>query len=937
MKKSFVFAAFFASLICFCFCACESQLSSAQEPVNKADTQAIVINSVYELSEDDPNAVAGAGRYVTVSFSPKADSSIVKNSRTLLPQDVELYFSVAGSTKIYAADSTVSSLTDSSYSDVSVEGDSDQSQEAANTQDTVVIEPYYATETNVMSGITLILKVGETYAFTTYGTQQKPADISTSLFGEDVTGDTIYTSRTGDTDLTGKITTASSALSVDSNKNIHYACRELLTKELSSLAVVSGTAYYKIVESAGSIKIYKAEADVATGTITAGSTEASSIKINTTSSSKGTGNVLVPVNLEKTVDLGTSVGTNYVVDKVEFRLVGTSEYSVDINSISGADLNTAFYLTGVPSGKYSTFLIFYAKDASGSYDDIYTIPDTLTVWKGQTSTLYGNSSYYTSGLTSFNSSYTEVYSAGTSASNTGADADATTVTLANVINSSSTASVKAYNITESMIKNAYRTVFYVTNATSTTGTNSLSHSSTTELGSIHYPFDTLSDAIKAIQEAREKGYALGTTEWHIVIDGKSIDDADSISYANSYAQDLNLVIHPFSSNTVDFANNVTFTNAASSNEMNVWLTNINWTPASSASTFTAGANIYLQSSKINGSSWSYAEPSYVDIYKNYTDSSSTTFQDGVFYTSGTDSSTIFGIRVQSADLADIYNTLIVDYAYTDPKGKANGTNYIDNNPYIQDVSKYDSTADAPTYGISALSGARFALDAVWEYSKKDSSAGTEPFLTAETEVGDKNYGDLVLWTKVTNIAVLFKESTLKAQLYSYTTGSSSATTETSTAQTLALTTSETTGWASGDTNTITATFKVTSSDGTNYPVSDAADVFTKAFILPSSSTDTALTAGITADNGTSSSDEYITASLSAPSAVDSSFTVSDSAKEAYYTVTITLPETFAASAYETYSSDTSAVDNYTVNFVINGVSDTVFSNSINFTVGYSEN
>ncbi len=852
-----------------------------------------------------------------------------------MPQDVKLYFSVVGSTKMYEENTEISSSTDSSFVNISVEGDADQSQSTANTDGAVVIEPYYATDTNVMSGITLVLKVGETYAFTTYGTQKKPAEISTSLFDSDVTGDTIYTSHTSDTTLTGKITAANSSLSVDSNKNIHYACRELLTKELASLAVVSGTSYYKVMESSGKVKIYKADADVSAGTITAGSTESSSIKINASSSLNGTGNVLVPVNLSETTTLGTSIGSNYVVDKVVFRLVGDTEYSVDINSISGSALNTAIYLTGVPAGKYSTFLIFYAKDASGTYDDIYTIPDTLTVWKGQTSTLYGNSSYYKKGLTSFDSSFTETYTAGGSESNTSSDADSTTITVSSAVNSTDTASVSGYNVTDSMIKNAYRTVFYVTNASKVDGTNSLTYSSTAELGSIHYPFDTLTDAIKSIQDARSKGYALDTTEWHIVIDGTSIDDADAVSYENTYAQDLNLVIHPYSSSAVDLTNDVAFTNAASSSTMNVWLTNINWSPSSGSSKFTAGANIYLQTCKINGSSWNYSNPSYVDLYKTYTDTSSSgTLQDGIFYTSGDDTSTIFGIRVQSDDSANIYNTLIVNYNYKEPKESASGINYIDSDPCIQDVSAYDSS-DATNYGISSLSGARFALDAVWENSKKDSTSGSEPFLIAETEVGDENYGSLVLWAKITNISVLFKDSTLKAELYSYTTGESSATTETSDSTSLALTSSEKTGWGGTDTNTITATFKLTSTDGSSYPVTDAESVFTNAFILPGSSTDTALTAGITADNGTTAGDEYISASLSAPSAVDSGFTVSDSTKEAYYTVTITLPDTFAASAFETYSSDNSAVDNYTVNFVINGVSDTVFSNSINFTVGYS--
>lgn len=59
--KSIVFLTFISSI--FLFASCSSAFTSKiEEPTNKSDTKSVVINSVYELSEDDPRAYAGAGK-----------------------------------------------------------------------------------------------------------------------------------------------------------------------------------------------------------------------------------------------------------------------------------------------------------------------------------------------------------------------------------------------------------------------------------------------------------------------------------------------------------------------------------------------------------------------------------------------------------------------------------------------------------------------------------------------------------------------------------------------------------------------------------------------------------------------------------------------------------------------------------------------------------
>lgn len=386
--KSIVFLTFISSI--FLFASCSSAFTSKiEEPTNKSDTQSVVINSVYELSEDDPRAYAGAGKYVTLTFNPKADSSIVKDARTILPNDVSLYWTVTGSTAAYAGTTTGG-----------VVGEADTTKATAEANGAVVIESWYPTTADIMTGITLVLKVGKEYYFSAYGTNDSPATISTTLLGADYTLDTIYTDNSLKTDLFTKI---NGVTSTSPAKEVHYAIKQALTQEISSEAVAKGTSRYNITEENGEVKVYKYDEAAAKFSDTA----ASSIRIDaSTNGINGTGNVLIPINLEATDSLDK--GANYKVEKVEFRWVSTdmggTSGSAVITDIDGAVLDTAMYIKDVPVGSYDTYLIFYSAysaDNTSYTDDIYTISDSLTVWKNQTSTLLASgSNYYTSSATS---------------------------------------------------------------------------------------------------------------------------------------------------------------------------------------------------------------------------------------------------------------------------------------------------------------------------------------------------------------------------------------------------------------------------------------------------------------------------------------------------------------------------------------------------------
>lgn len=892
--KFTVLFAFVASL--FLISCTNSLNSNVSEPTNKSDTQSVVLNSVYELSEDDPRAYAGAGKYVTLTFNPKADSSIVKDSRTILPNDVKLYWTVTGSTATYA-DTTTSG----------VAGEADTTKATAESSGAVVIEPYYPTKTNEMSGITLIVKVGKEYYFSAYGTNDSPAAISTTLLGDDYTLDTIYTDNSSKTDLFTKITDVTAASSA---KEVHYAIKQALTQEISSEAVAKGTSKYLIKEKDGTVYAYK-DGD---------ETAASSIRIDaTTSGITGTGNVLIPINLEATDSLGK--GDNYKVEKIEFRWVPSDSSTTNkggsavITNVNGAALDTAMYITKVPVGAYDTYLIFYSAysaDSTSYTDDIYTIPDSLTVWKDQTSTLLtSGSNYYTSSATSdtWTSSYTYTdTNASTSTSPLTATADTTLVSYTASPDGNNKGKIIGYNITDDNISNSLRNVFYVT------GDGGHLTPNAQETGSIHFPFDTVSDAITKIKSNRTSDYGTADTKWHIIIDGTPT--AEDVVYINTKDEALNLVIRPYTNGTVVLSQNVTFINNVAGTTTNplfkVWLTKVNWTPTSAAN-FTVGTDVYLKTCKINGDTYAQAPTGNVVIYKDFTDATYTKTINGTIYRAGTDTSSVFGINVLTATSGNIYSKVLVDYKWKDYTASATESTdeFIANNPKIADSS--DDTDTSTDY--------YFALDKAFVTTNtktSDTNVDYAPVLAADYEVGD-TYGKLMLYAKITDVSIGFVNGALTASLTSPTA---------TTALTCSSATDGSATWATSDTKTIDVIFTVKSTDGTNYSAKsdDVLAVFKTGT--------TSLNTSVYEENGgvvgsTSLSDYTIAYAIAAESG--------SSETEATYKITLTLGDTFAQTAYDKFlSAGTGSVDAYQAVFdiTINGI-DIKFENAIEFTVGYT--
>ncbi len=897
--KSTILFAFLTSL--FLFSCTNSLNSNVSEPTNKSDTQSVVLNSVYELSEDDPRAYAGAGKYVTLTFNPKADSSIVKDARTILPNDVNLYWTVTGSTAAYADTTTGGGV-----------GEADTTKATAETTGAVVIEPYYPTEVNKMSGITLVLKVGKEYYFSAYGTDDSPVTTSTNLLGADYTLDTIYTDHSTDT-LSATITAITTATDA---KSVHYAIKQALTQKISSDAVAKGTSRYKIEEENGEVKVYKYD-DTASAFST---TASSSIRIDAnTTGITGSGSVLVPINLEATDNINK--GDNYKVDKIEFRWVSAdannNSGSAVITDVAGATQDVAMYIKEVPIGSYSTYLIFYAKDGDGNFDDIYTIPDTLTVWKNQVSTLLASgSNYYTSSTQSdtWTSSYVFTDSQASTQDNPlTAVADTTNVTYDTLTSKTATKNIIGYNITDDNISNSLRNVFYVTG-----DGGHLTHNDTQETGSIHFPFDTVSKAITEIKTNRSKFYGTADTQWHIIIDGTPT--AEDITYVNTVDRGLKLIIRPYTSSTVTLSQNISFVNAitdVTANPFNVWLTKVNWTPTADAE-FTVGTDVYLKTCKINGDTYVKEPTGNVVILKDYsyTDADVTTAVtvSGTLYRAGDDTSSVYGINVGSGTdkaKATYNNKSLVSYKYLSYTNgsTASAAEFIENNPKVAD-STDDNDTSTDYY---------FALDKAFVTANTKTSADNAdyaPVLAADYEVGD-TYGMLMLYAKITDVSIGFVNGALKATLTSPTS---------TTALTCSSATDESATWAAGDTKTIDVTFTVTSEDST-YPANS--DDVLAVFRDGTSS----LKISVYEENG----GVVGSTALSGYTIVYATAAETGSSEtEATYKITLTLDDTFAQTAYDKFLSDgTGAVDSYQAVFdiTINGT-DIKFENAIEFTVGY---
>ncbi|MBO6176971.1 MAG: hypothetical protein J6O39_05450 [Treponema sp.] len=509
-----------------------------------------------------------------VTLNVNSISSMLQDARTVLPDCPDLYFSLTASTVMNSS------------------GDADVSFAAAAASGEFVPDVYYASQKNKMSGLNVTLKVGRSYYFTVYGTEESPAQLSSdsTFFGSD------YTGKTASSDF-GALSrvqrdffdTLQSGIYTNSytydSELVYYGVREKLGELLLNSAVVKGTSQFYFEENAeGGISVYAGSDN--SGTLS----RVVSVDVDSTGT-EGTGYAFIPVDLAATYSTDSSDVTGaYSVTQLglsvaKVRLQWTSRNDSDNdgymdipvsyagNTYINSRYNTKFALKPyINVGNYDVDLILYSKDTSGNYSDVFLIHDTMEILKNQESVLLGSGSHYSSGI-----EFTMTYAG--DPSSTGENASSTYNYTGEYVYSGYTGKAeKGYKISASNIKNYFRTVFYVSGS----GGNLISCTDGSETGSILYPFKSVADAVDAIFNGTKgvaNGYGASTTEWNIIIDGIPEVQRDvSIVYDSSVAggRDFNVVIRNYNgSSTVNIVKYFTVENS-SSNDMNFTFTNITW-------------------------------------------------------------------------------------------------------------------------------------------------------------------------------------------------------------------------------------------------------------------------------------------------------------------------------------------------------------------------
>lgn len=831
--------------------------STIKGPANKGDTNSIVLNEVWEDENGDK----------WVNLTMNALNDIVQDSRTIIPDNPDLYFSVVASTDAWAANSKTSISTqtlDASFH-AKLDGDAKCSIDVAGQDGKLVIDPYYALETNKMTGLTLTLKVGKAYYFTVYATNEKPTVISTSNFsGANITKDTIYSQ-----EKTHEGQTANTAAN-------YYANRADLIEHLANLAVVKGTAQFFISDNNGDVAIYEGAA--------VSDTPVTKIKIDASANDiSGFGYALIPVDLEETTSLNS---TGLQVKTLRFKWTprtGTATTETgwcDIN-VDGSAKDMAIY-PKISVGEYDTDLILL----DGNDNDIFTIHDTLTVWKNQVSVLLGKSTYYQDGVSSWTTPYignslpnstTHIESAPQGSTET--TPQTITAALANKLEGP----VIGYKITANQIKNYFRTIFYVSG---TGGDLPAETNTTAQNGSLFHPYSTVQAALNAITLASSKysranGYGDDETDWNIVIDGAPT--AGDVSFNNTVDKQFNLTFRMFNDTRVTLADNITLTNE-SSKDFNVWLTNVDWDGA--GKTFTAAANVLLTNSSLASDiTTPAAGDGNVVLYKN-----SATKQDGIFYALTTDNSTVMNIsNTDDAGKAVLEDAAVLRYDYftpnttytTSPAVTYMTTDVLDKNTVTAlEIFKRDPDSS----GTAPVPKPRFAVSDAYRTGDAGvtdvSNPEIERVLDIDEEVGSDNYGCVIVKTKVNNIAVGFEQGVLRVYVKEWSPNTSDYA-------------SFTAAEVAAGTAAITVTLEVTSEDSDNYP-SNSPDIVAVLDALGDGTGDGKLSTIMEGDQGTKAvEDTHYTVTY--PSAVGTyTAPVAPSKKDSCtYTMTVTLDESLA--------------------------------------------
>lgn len=616
----------------------------------------------------DENEVRG--KYVKLRINTL--NALMEDSRTIIPSNPSLYFTITGSTKF--TDTNGNGVLDKNES-------ADCTYAASYASGESVLIPNFGSVPNKMQSLSMIFKVGESYYLTAYGTSQNPSIDNNSydgspspkniafIYGHNFSNDGIYTDYSAALKNTNDLKTIAGVSSL-TNSQVYCAAREKIVENLEAEAIIKGTIQIYVGENNGNIKLYLGN--------DASGQEINTICIETSADNcSGNGHALIPVYIPATASLPKNLQVETVRYKWTSKLdssYGFAEFII-IPTNRNADQNMAFYLT-IPSGTYDTDLILLNEDGN----DVFTIHDTLNVWKNKISYLYGNSSYYNNAVASWTDTFvgSDIPNAVThkEAVVSGGNSTPSAWTATELYDSdrlSSGTVITGYNISTANITDNFRTIFYVSGS----GGVLPADTSGSPDGSLFHPFKKIQDAVDAIYDSVNNARpGTDSTDWNIVVDGAP-DVSSGVYLINRVDKGFNLTIRKFAAAKVLITNeNVTFINNTSDNNaypFNVWLKDVIWYKDSyNEFKFIAGTDIYLLDTTVAKRTSDGQEGGAVEVYKNHESGGVSDSADGTFYSSVSDTSVVLGIKITDGTTY-VTGSPVIDYRYRSPNSVYNET------------------------------------------------------------------------------------------------------------------------------------------------------------------------------------------------------------------------------------------------------------------------
>ena len=403
-------------------------------------------------------------------------------------------------------------------------------------------------------------------------------------------------------------------------------------------------------------------------------------------STNGTGSISLPILCEAGTDSKTIASYCMVFSAISIASGQTAPSNITGTVTEGTEFTIE--LDSVPAGTYDVQIFFYSKDVASqsTSTEVYTHTETLTVWAGQTSKWVNSTSSGT------------------------------------VYTYDSTNDYYYLDVTTSM-RTGIRSVFYIA------GTDpGILSTTTSENGSIFYPFDSLKDAYDAITAVEYENI-----DYLIVVDGVLSDATnDDLTYALANTRGCTTTILGLGSATTD-----SFLALTKTGNSKLTLKNI-----------TVKADLlYLDNAILSGDT------------SLYTDSTNTDFDCAKYpiYVSGED--TVSTATISWNGAIPSYNSILVKHIEDDTatnNGRLTSSHeslFTLSSSYAQYITTYnrglDSLSTADSYGdiilkrvtsvtITDGSATTFVLSTVGNLDVPVSQVTTSLVFTSSIQDGDGN-------------------------------------------------------------------------------------------------------------------------------------------------------------------------------------------------------